>query len=213
MSLYLLLITQNAAFQWFLQNWLECFGVVSSLLYIYLEIKQRSSLWIVGIISSVVFVIVFYQREFYAFSALYIYYVVVSIYGIYCWHFAQKSNNNSITELPIKRLNLKLGIVLAAVSIVLFLSIGYVLDNFVETHYIPPYYEALATSLSFVATWMLAHKILEQWLLWIFVNFFSSVLYFWGGLYPTSGLFVVYGFMSIVGLYKWKQSFNKALKT
>jgi len=211
-SLNLLLITQNVTFQWLLQNWLECFGVVSCLLYIYLEIKQRSSLWIVGIISSAVFVIVFYQREFYAFSVLYIYYVVVSLYGIYCWNFSQKSNNNSNTELPIKRLNLELGIVLAAVSIVLFLSIGYMLDKFVDTPEIPPYYEALATALSFVATWMLAHKILEQWLLWIFVNFFSSVLYFWSGLYPTSALFFVYGILSIVGFYKWKQSFDKALK-
>ena len=212
MHLIYLLLTHNALFQWFFEHWLECFGAVSCLLYIYLEIKQRTSLWIVGIVSSAVYVVVFYQNGFYAFTSLYVYYVAVSIYGVYCWHFALKSKNNQTTELPIKRLNLQLGIILTLISLALFVTIGYVLDNFVDSSNIPPYYEALATSLSIVATWMLAHKILEQWMVWIFVNFFSSILYFWSGLYPTGSLFFVYGILSIVGLYKWKQSFYKTLE-
>ena len=164
-------------------------------------------MWIVGIISSAIYIIVFSRQNFFAFAALYVYYVAVSIYGLYCWSFAQ--NSNSTPEKPVIRLNFRLGTVLASVSIALFVITEHVLDNYVDSPAIPSYCEALATSLSVVATWMLARKILEQWLVWIFVNFFSAALYFWSGLYLTGGLFIVYGIMSVTGWLKWKQSFEK----
>ena len=182
--------------------WLEIFGAASSLLYIFLEIKQRSSLWIVGFISSAVYAVVFYQNGLYAFSTLYVYYVAASVYGFYCWRFAQKKNDT--IERPVIRLRLQLGVILAIISIALFAGIGYVLDRFTDSPNLPPYCEALATALSIVATWMLAQKILEQWLVWIFLNFFSSALYFWCGLYPTGALFLVYGIMSVTGWMKWR---------
>ena len=188
--------------QWAGNNWLELFGVASVLLYIWLEVKQHSSLWIVGFISSLVYVFVFFRSGLYAFSVLYLYYVVASVYGMYCWRFARGQDKK--TELSVSRLRLIPGVVLALISVVLFVGIGYVLDNYI-TSSTPPYGEALATSLSVVATWMLARKILEHWILWIFINFFSSGLYFWCELYPTAVLFVVYGVMSVVGWFKWKK--------
>lgn len=164
-------------------------------------------MWIVGLISSTVYTIVFFHSGLYAFSALYVYYVAASVYGIYCWHFAQipVSGESTTSVRPVTRLSLSSGIVLMSVSAVLFAAIGYVLDNFTASS-TPPYGEALAASLSIIATWMLARKILEHWILWIFINFFSSGLYFWCELYPTAVLFVVYGIMSVVGWFKWKRS-------
>jgi len=196
--------------QWVFERWLELFGAASCLLYIYLEIRQRVSMWIVGLLSSAVYVIVFFQSSLYAFSGLYVYYIAVSVYGLYCWRYAQKAQEG---ESRVKRLNLSLTAVLLLISAVLFAGIWYALNTFIDPDVldIPPYCEALAVSLSIVATWMLAHKILEQWFVWIFVNFFSAFLYFWCELYPTSGLFIIYGIMSIVGWLKWRQSYNKFL--
>ena len=191
------------------ENWLEIFGVVGSLLYIYLEIKQKSSLWVVGFFSSAVYVVVFYRTGLYAFSALYSYYMVASVYGIYCWRFAQKSD---IQERPVIRLKKSLGVILSLISLVLFAGIGYVLDNYIDSSATPPYFEALPTALSIVATWMLARKILEHWIVWIFVNFFSSALYFWCQLYPTSVLFIIYGILSITGWLKWRLDMKKENK-
>jgi nicotinamide mononucleotide transporter len=66
--------------------------------------------------------------------------------------------------------------------------------------------DAFITSLSIVATWMLARKILEHWYLWIVVNFVSAVLFLTRGLYPTVILYLVYGIMSFVGLVAWKKT-------
>ena len=195
--------------QWLCDSWLEVFAVVCSLLYIYLEIKQRSSMWVVGFVSSAVYVVVFFQEGFFAFSALYVYFVAISVYGLYCWRFAQISDNGTTTvERPVCRLKFRLGIVLALIAVVLFLGIGYVLDNHIEASDIPPYCEALAVSLNIVATWMLARKILEHWILWIFINIFSAALCFSLELYPTTLLFGVYGVMSVVGWFRWKQAID-----
>jgi nicotinamide mononucleotide transporter len=69
-----------------------------------------------------------------------------------------------------------------------------------------PGWDSFITSLSIIATWMLARKIYEHWLLWIVVNSVAAVLFLSRGLYPTVILYVVYGIMSFVGLTAWKKT-------
>jgi nicotinamide mononucleotide transporter len=68
-----------------------------------------------------------------------------------------------------------------------------------------PGWDAFITSLSIIATWMLARKIYEHWYLWLIVNTVSAILFFARGLYPTFILYVVYGVMSFSGLRVWKK--------
>lgn len=193
----------NVFFHRIRNHWLEIFGVVTALLYIWLEIKQKLFMWVVGFISSLVFVFVYFKAKVYGYTVLNIYYAAVSIYGWYCWRFARQPNNETI-GLLISRIRISLALVLTAITIVLFIGIGYMLDIYTDSPL--PFYDALGTSLSMVATWMLARKILEHWLLWIFINFFSAALFFSRELYLTSGLYIVYGILSVIGWLKWKQS-------
>ena len=74
-----------------------------------------------------------------------------------------------------------------------------------------PVRDSFITSLSIIATWMLARKIYEHWFLWIVVNSTAAVLFLTRGLYPTVILYIVYGIMSFAGLIEWKKSINKSL--
>ena len=192
-------------FYWAVKNWLEIFGTLTGLLYIWLEIKQKPVMWVIGFISSFVYVFVYFQTKVYGYASLYFYYVVVSVYGWYCWRYARQPDGK-ITDLKISRIKIPLLLMLTAISAVLYVGIGYLLKQFTDSPV--PFYEALGTSLSVVATWMLARKILEHWLLWIFINIFSAGLCFYLGLYPTAVLFGVYGIMSVVGWVKWKRAFE-----
>jgi len=58
---------------------------------------------------------------------------------------------------------------------------------------------------SIVATWMLARKIIEHWLLWIFIDTFSIFLFLYKGLHLTAILFGIYTIMAIVGYKEWKK--------
>ena len=167
-------------------------------------------MWVIGFISSLVYVFVYFQSKVYGYAGLNVYYVTVSVYGWYCWRYARQSDG-AATELQISRIRTSSAVVLTAISAILYIGCGYALQRFTDSPV--PFYDALGTSLSIVATWMLARKILEHWMLWIFINFFSAALCFYRELYPTTVLFIVYGIMAVVGWFKWKQSFeNEKIK-
>ena len=102
------------------------------------------------------------------------------------------------------RLKLRTGIILTIVFVLLYIALWFILTRLTDSPV--PVRDAFITSLSIIATWMLARKIYEHWYLWIVVNFVSAVLFMTRGLYPTVILYLVYGIMSFVGLKAWKKT-------
>ena len=191
--------------RWISGNYIELLGAILGIVYIFFSIRQSILTWPVGLLTSILYVWVFLVSKLYADMGLQMYYVVISIYGWYEWLRGNQSNQSE--PLKIIRLSLKLGIQLIGVSILIFLLIWYILTNYTDSQV--PIADALATSLSIVATWMLARKILEQWLVWIFVDAFSMGLFIYKGLLPTVILFAVYTVMAFIGYIEWKKDLVK----
>lgn len=207
-------------YNWINNNLIEVFGAVTGIIYVFLEIRQTIWLWPVGIITSAVYIWVFFTSKFYADMSLQGYYLVISILGWYWWakgtgHRAQGSENVKEgetgrrgelekTELQVTRLRLRTGIILAIAFILLYTIMWFVLTRLTDSPV--PVRDSFITSLSIVATWMLARKIYEHWYLWIVVNFVSAVLFLTRGLFPTFILYIVYGIMSFAGLAAWKKT-------
>lgn len=178
---------------------LEIVGVFIGLLYLYLEYKANIWLWPVGVIMPIVYVFIFYHSKFYADMGIYVYYFFASIYGWYIWtRLSKKEDRALIAHTPLKYIGK-----LIALFVVIFVTIAFILIRFTDSPV--PYGDSFTTSLSIIAMWMLAHKYIEQWWLWIAVNVVSTALYFWKGLYPTALLFVVYSIIPIFGYFKWKK--------
>jgi len=192
---------------WFLTNYVEVLGVVFSVLYLWLSIRQNILLWPAGMISAVLYMAVFFQSKFYADMGLNAYYFFISIYGWMLW---SKGGGKGKKIRPVSRIRWKTGLILGIVTAVSFLGIALVLDNYTDSPI--PYWDALTTALSFTATWMLARKILEHWIVWIVVDTISMALYLYRGLYPTMILFAIYTSMAVIGYIEWKkvQSSTKA---
>lgn len=189
--------------QWLSGNYIELLGAILGIAYIFFSIRQNILTWPVGLLTSGLYVWVFFVSKLYADMGLQLYYVVISIYGWYEWLRGNQANHSE--SIKVSRLSLKLGIVLALVSVVIFILIGFVLKNYTDSPV--PMADALATALSIVATWMLARKILEHWLVWIFVDAFSIGLFWYKDLHPTVILFVVYTVMAFIGYIEWKKQF------
>lgn len=107
-------------------------------------------------------------------------------------------------RLQVTRLKLRTGLVLAIVFATICSGIWLFLSGLTDSPV--PGWDAVITSLSIVATWMLARKIYEHWYLWIVVNSVSMILFVIKGLYPTMILYSVYFIMSFVGLWEWRRS-------
>ncbi|MCL2416504.1 MAG: nicotinamide riboside transporter PnuC [Bacteroidales bacterium] len=193
-----------------LKNWIEIFAVITGLLYVYLQIKQNKTMWIVGFISSAMFVYVFFNSQIYAQSIIYAYYVVISVYGFWKWHTANgarrtaRSRSHHLSPFALRLLPL---IRVVAISIILSAIIGYILTNFTDSTI--PVFDGLVAGFSIVATWMVTQKIIQHWYFWIGINLFCVPLYFSQELYFTAFMFLVYFIMSIIGLKEWKKMTTK----
>ncbi|MBP7039072.1 MAG: nicotinamide mononucleotide transporter, partial [Bacteroidales bacterium] len=108
--------------------------------------------------------------------------------------------------LQVTRLRPLTGLVLAAVFILSYTGIWFILSRFTDSPV--PGWDSFITSLSAIATWMLARKIYEHWYLWIAVNAASVMIFVARGLYPTVILYAVYLVMSFAGLKVWKRSIS-----
>ncbi len=185
---------------WIIDHIIEIIGTLSGLIFLSLEIKQNKWLWPVGLLTSLMYIYVFLVAKLYADMSLQVYYVVISVYGWMLW---SQGKNSSKNEMPVVGLNKKQFVSLFIASIIIYLIISYVLVNFTDGNI--PYWDAFTTALSIVATWMLAKKIIEQWLVWVIVNGISLVLYIYKGLYPTSVLYFFYMALSVVGYMQWRK--------
>lgn len=198
-------------------DYLELFGVTTGLIYLYLEIKQQRLMWVLGLISSFVYIFVFFHSKIYAYMTLNVYYVIISLYGFFQWtgktkHFEVKDSSTVASESNIKkptivyrRLNLKLFLELFFVTVLIFVIIYNVLLRFTDSPV--PVGDALTTALGIVATWMLARRYLEQWPCWIIADLISVYVYYLRDLYPTMILYAFYAIMAVVGWLNWKKGF------
>ncbi|MGL5318362.1 MAG: nicotinamide riboside transporter PnuC [Bacteroidales bacterium] len=185
---------------------LEIFGVLTGLLYLYLEIKQKSIMWIVGFITSLVYVFVFFQAKFYADMGLNIYYVLISVYGLIQWRkraVEQKVVVSGSEEIRYTTLSPLFYVGLSVFFVILYLGMAQLLESFTDSPV--PYGDALTTSLGIIATWMLAKRVIHHWIIWVFVNAFSVYLYLYRELYPTAFLYLCYCLLAVVGYINWKK--------
>jgi len=187
---------------------IEILGVATALAYLYFSIRQKIWLWPLGILTSLFYIYVFFKGSLYADMGLQFYYFVLSIYGWYFWLYGGKENVRN--SLKVTRVNKRMLIYLIGAGIVIFAFLVIALKIVPPLLDIPAsdllYWDAFTTSASILATWMLARKILEQWLIWIVVDFVSMGMYIYKGLYLTSGLFLVYSLVAIYGYFEWKKS-------
>ena len=209
---------------WITDNYIEFFGAMTGILYVFLEIRQNIWLWPVGIITSAVYIIVFFTSKFYADMGLQGYYLVISCLGWVWWikgtgHRAQGTGQENIRlpsmeglgvgsgetkSLNVTRITLKTGLILTVVFILLYFLMWFILSGLTDSPV--PEWDSFITSLSVVATWMLARKIYEHWFLWIAVNTTAMIIFTARGLYPTAVLYFVYFAMSFAGLRAWRRS-------
>lgn len=192
-----------SVFHWIVENWIELSAATLGLIGIFLQIKQNHWYWLTSIAMVSLYIWVFFSAGFYADMSFQFYYLIISIYGWYFWVSGKtKIENNNVIKTS--KLNAKQWLFSILLSLVFFGFIFFILKKFTDSAV--PVGDAFTTALSFVATWLLARKILENWLFWIVIDAASTGLYIYKGLYPTAILFTVLTILAFVGYIKWKRA-------
>lgn len=187
-------------------HYIELLGTLCSLIYLLYAIPGKPMLWVWGIISAALYIVVFYQGKFYADMTLQFYYLGVSAYGLWHWlNYGEKKHNNEQQkqELPVSRTPVKEWIYIHIADALIFAAYYFVLKNFTDSPL--PVCDSITTALSITATWMLTQKRIEYWLVFVCVDAFSACLYAYRGLYPSAALFVIYTMIAVIGYLRWKK--------
>ena len=191
-------------------DFMQIFTLVTGVIYIILEIRQKNSMWYVGILTSIAAMWVFFRQDLYASFGLNTYYLITSIIGLWQWKRdkdiistdkTDESGNKDIIHL--NRLNWKTVAASALITIagtVLLAEIMLKLENPMS------YIDSAVTVLSAVATWWLVKAYLQQWWLWIAADLMSTILCLTQGLWWMSLLYALYTLSAFYGLYHWKRN-------
>jgi nicotinamide mononucleotide transporter len=172
------------------------FGIVS----VYLSVRENIWSWPTAIVNVTLYIFVFHRARLYADMALQVVYIGISLYGWYEWLHGGRGKS----RLAVSRGTPRLAAALAGIGIVGAAVLGTLLSRY--TNAALPYLDSTTTTTSLVAQWMMARKILENWLVWVAVDVVYIGMFVYKSLVLTALLYAVFLVLSLMGYLRWKRS-------
>jgi nicotinamide mononucleotide transporter len=184
-------------------NWISIIGAVIGLIYLFLEYRANAWMWAASIVMAIFYIYIFYTTKLYASMAIYVYFLIASIYGWIAW--VTRNRDRETGEELISHVGKRYILPIIITVVLIFIFIWLILTQFSENQSVITIGDSLATSLNIVALWMISRKWAEQWLLVIPANFISSCLLFLQHDVMSGILFFIFFVVSIFGYFNWKR--------
>ena len=176
--------------------WFEILAAILAIIYLLLALKQDIRCWIAWIISSLMYLFVMLYAGLLMESALQIFYVGMGIYGWMQW-----DKRSAQDKLSIRRWNKKQHFYAIGSLLCIVVISGYLIS--LNSNAVAPYIDSFTTWGAILATFMVARKVLENWIYWFVIDFVSVFLFLSRELYPTAVLFVIYLVIIVFGYRTW----------
>ena len=187
---------------------MEIFTLVTGVIYIILEIRQKNFMWVVGILTSVAAMWVFFRQGLYASFVLNAYYLVTSFIGLWQWgrdkvrlQQTEKAQDEG-DVIHLNRLSFKTIFISLIVAVVGTSALAHVMELLENPM---SFLDASVAVLSAVATWWLVRSYPEQWWLWIVADTLSAVMCASQGMWWMTALYAAYALSAVYGLAYWKK--------
>lgn len=185
---------------------IESLAVGTGLASVWFSVKEKIWVYPVGLVSVGIYVYLSFVYGIYADMGINIYYVIMSMYGWYRW--LQPSVGSTVKEIT--RSSKKVWIISLSLLFLSWLILFILLQRFTDSDI--PLWDSLTTSLAIVGMWLMAEKKVEHWLFWIATDLLSIPLYYYKGLVLTSGQFLVFTVLAVMGWLQWNRSIKPTVK-
>ncbi len=183
---------------------LEWFGVFTGILCVWLAAKNNIWNWPIAIVSVLIYIFIFFESKLYADMGLQFYFFVTNIYG---WYFWSKQRNNPNESRPITLITTK-EIMLSIFGTIAFtLALGFLLYKNTDASF--PFIDSFCTACSLISQVFLARKVLQNWLIWIFVDIIYVGVYFSKDLYATGLMYALYIAIATMGYLDWRKTYRE----
>lgn len=183
---------------------LEWFGVFTGILCVWLAARNIIYNWPIAIISVIIYIFIFFESKLYADMGLQFYFLAMNIYGWYYW---SRKSNQAEESRPVSVItNKEIG--LSIVGVIVFTGIiGFLLKSNTDASF--PFIDSFCTACSVVAQVFLARKVLQNWLIWIFVDIIYVGVYVSKDLYATAIMYALYIYIATMGYLEWRKTYRE----
>ncbi|MEJ8634090.1 nicotinamide riboside transporter PnuC [Streptomyces sp. MS2.AVA.5] len=181
-------------------SWTEVLGFGSGALCVWLVARQHLANWPIGIANNLFFILLFVQAGLYADAGLQIVFITLAVYGWWTWTHGGGPGRDG---LPVRRTSRTEWSWLCAAGVVGTAGLTLLLAR--ATDSTVPFWDALTTALSLMATYGQCRKRVESWWLWIAADVVYIPLYAYKELYLTSLLYVGFMTLCVLGLRNWSR--------
>jgi nicotinamide mononucleotide transporter len=176
----------------------EWIAVALALAYVLLAIRQDRWCWPAAAASAAIYLVLFARGGLPMQAVLQVFYIVMAVYGWFAW----RAGHGQANELRVTRRTAGWH------ALALLAVVGVAAAN---ARLMPgasgpvvAFSDSFVAWGSVLATWMVARKVLENWLYWIVFDAVAVGLYFAQGFHATAGLFVLYVILAVRGYLAWR---------
>ena len=177
----------------------EGIAVTLAIAYLVLAARENIICWYCALISTMIYTLLFWNVSLLMESMLNVYYMIMAIYGWQQWRYGGREHKG----LSIRTLSAKNHAAIIGLILLLTVISGYLLSRYTSAAW--PYIDSLTTWASIITTFMVARKILENWIYWFVIDSISIPIYIERGLLPTAMLFAIYLVIVVYGYFSWRQ--------
>lgn len=185
----------------------ELAGFVLSLAMVLCNIQQIHWGWPLAIASSALYGIVFWNSQLYGEASLQVMFILTSLWGWRLWLKGKQTAPDHKLDAPAP---LMISMLLpseqkkaAFAALLTWPALTYFLYSITESHVAA--WDALVTTLSLLAQYLLAKKKIENWWVWLVVNVLTVGLMLFKSLWLTAILYLIFAVLSYVGLKAWQK--------
>ena len=183
----------------------EWLAVVLALGYLLLAIRQNPWCWAFSVASSLLYLVLFARAGLVMQAALQVFFVAMAAYGWRQWRGGGVAAPARVRRWPAR------WHVGSIVAIALAAAInGALIAGPGAATWVSCADAAIAWG-SVLTTWLVARKVLENWLYWIVIDLAAAVLYAAQGLSATAGLYLLYAALAVRGHAAWRADERAAI--
>jgi nicotinamide mononucleotide transporter len=187
-------------------SYLEAIAFVLALAMVICSVYEKPLTWPLAIVSSALYVWLFYVSKLYGETMVNVFYVLSGLYGWFQWLFGHRKASSE--PLRVARLDSKGIAIMLASWKAGWIALALFLWRYTDSDV--PWADAFVTAGSFVATILLARKYIENWPVWIVVNAASVALFLYKSLWLTAVLYAILFATSFWGWRVWSKQVSNA---
>lgn len=176
--------------------------VAAALSAVAVALTARQHIWNfpLGIVSCLLYIIVFGKAKLYSDAGLQVFFICVCAWDWNQWARGGRGGE----DLRVLRTPVATWGILGLVFVVGTLLQGFLVHRYTDAA--APYIDAGIFWASVGAQWMIGRKYIENWLIWIAVDVVATVLYWSRGLPVTSVLYAIFCGIAVWGWVEWLRS-------